>query len=91
MPFDLATLNRPLSENVKADLHTNGIESLCSTLKHAHKCTFHKMSPKHLPRHVQEFAGRGAIMTARPRPEPPEAKVPHPTCQPSKIELDKER
>ena len=27
-------------------------------LKRAHKGTFHKISPKHLNRYVQEFAGR---------------------------------
>ena len=27
-------------------------------LKRAHKGTFHKLSPKHLDRYVQEFAGR---------------------------------
>ena len=29
-----------------------------SLLKRAHKETFHKLSPKHLDRYVQEFAGR---------------------------------
>ena len=38
--------------------HTNGIESFWSMLKRAHKGTFHKFSPKHLDRYVQEFAGR---------------------------------
>ena len=30
-------------------------------LKRAHKGTFHKMSPKHLDRYVQEFAGKHNI------------------------------
>ena len=38
--------------------HTNGIESFWSMLKRAHAGTYHKMSPKHLNRYVQEFAGR---------------------------------
>ena len=38
--------------------HTNGMESFWSMLKRAHGGTFHKMSPKHLDRYVQEFAGR---------------------------------
>ena len=45
-------------EYVKENVHTNGIESLWSMLKRAHKCTFHTLSPKHLDRNVQEFAGR---------------------------------
>ena len=39
-------------------VHTQGIESFWSMLKRAHKGTFHKLSPKHLDRYVQEFAGR---------------------------------
>ena len=30
-------------------------------LKRAHKGTFHKISPKHLQRYVDEFAGRHGI------------------------------
>ena len=30
-------------------------------LKRAHKGTFHKISPKHLDRYVQEFAGKHNI------------------------------
>ena len=41
--------------------HTNGIESFWSMLKRAHKGTFHKISPKHLDRYVQEFAGKHNI------------------------------
>ncbi len=58
MGFDHATVKHSLSEYVKGDIHTNGIESLWSMLKRAHKGTFHKLSPKHLDRYVQEFAGR---------------------------------
>ena len=58
LPFDHETVKHSLSEYVKGDVHTNGIESLWSTLKRAHKGTFHKLSPKHLDRYVQEFAGR---------------------------------
>ena len=38
--------------------HTNGMESFWSMLKRAHIGTFHKLSPKHLDRYVQEFAGK---------------------------------
>ena len=58
LPFDHETVKHSLSEYVKGDVHTNGIESLWSMLKRAHKGTFHKFSPKHLDRYVQEFAGR---------------------------------
>ncbi len=43
---------------VDGDAHTNGVESFWSMLKRAHKGTFHKISPKHLNRYIQEFAGR---------------------------------
>ena len=58
LPFNHGVVKHSLSEYVKGDAHTNGIESLWSMLKRAHKGTFHKMSPKHLDRYVQEFAGR---------------------------------
>ena len=35
-----------------------GVESFWSLLKRAHDGTFHKLSPKHLNRYVQEFAGK---------------------------------
>ena len=58
LPFNHVTVKHSLSEYVKGDVHTNGIESLWSMLKRAHKGTFHKLSPKHLDRYIQEFAGR---------------------------------
>ncbi len=41
-----------------AAIHTNGVESFWSMLKRAHKGTFHRLSPNHLQRYVNEFAGR---------------------------------
>lgn len=58
LPYDHAVIKHSLSEYVRGDVHTNGIESLWSMFKRAHKGTFHKLSPKHLDRYVQEFAGR---------------------------------
>ena len=47
-----------VGEYVRGEIHTNGIESFWSMLKRAHKGTFHRLSPKHLQRYVNEFAGR---------------------------------
>ena len=47
-----------VGEYVREQTHTNGIESFWSMLKRAHTGTFHKLSPKHLNRYVQEFAGK---------------------------------
>ena len=52
------SVKHSVTEYVKGQAHTNGIESFWSMLKRAHKGTFHKLSPKHLDRYVQEFAGR---------------------------------
>ena len=47
-----------VAEYVRGQVHTNGIESFWATLKRAHKGTFHRLSPKHLHRYVDEFVGR---------------------------------
>ena len=52
------TVKHSLSEFAKGHAHTNGIASLWSMLKRAHKGTFRKNSPKHLDRYAQEFASR---------------------------------
>ena len=64
LPFDHDVVKHSLSEYVKGDVHTNGIESLWSMLKRAHKGIYHKFSPKHLDRYVQEFAGRHNLRDA---------------------------
>lgn len=53
-----ATVSHGSGEYVRGSIHTNGIESFWSLLKRAHKGTFHYMSPKHLQRYCNEFAGR---------------------------------
>ena len=58
LSFHHETVKHSLSQYVRGDAHTNGIESLWSMLKRAHKSTFHKLSPKHLDRYIQEFAAR---------------------------------
>ena len=50
-----------VGEFVKGMAHTNGLESFWALMKRGYHGTYHKMSPKHLNRYVQEFAGRHNI------------------------------
>ena len=50
-----------VGEYVDGHIHTNGVESFWSMLKRAHKGVYHKLSPKHLQRYVNQFAGRHNI------------------------------
>ena len=61
MPFDHASVRHSVGEFVDGMAHTNGIESFWSMLKRAHKGVYHKISPKHLQRYVNEFSGRHGI------------------------------
>ena len=47
-----------MKEYVNGQAHTNGIESFWAMLKRGYVGTYHRMSPKHLHRYVDEFAGR---------------------------------
>ena len=58
LPYKHESVKHSVSEYVRDMAHTNGVESFWSMLKRAHKGTFHKMSPKHLDRYVQEFAAK---------------------------------
>ena len=58
LPFKHESVKHSVSQYVRGMAHTNGAESFWSMLKRAHMGTFHKMSPKHLNRYVDEFAGR---------------------------------
>ena len=64
MPFDHEAVRHSLGEYVRGMVHTNGIESFWAMLKRAHKGTYHHMSPKHLQRYVNEFAGRHNVREA---------------------------
>ena len=64
IPFEHESVRHSAGEYVKEMAHTNGIESFWSLLKRAHMGTFHKISPKHLQRYVNEFTGRNDIRSA---------------------------
>ncbi|MXY85712.1 MAG: IS1595 family transposase [Chloroflexi bacterium] len=55
------TVAHSVGEYVDGMAHTNGIESFWSMLKRGYQGTYHQMSPKHLDRYVNEFAGRHNI------------------------------
>ena len=59
--FDHEPVNRSVGERVDGMAHTNGIKSFWSMLRRAHKGTLDKISPKHLQRYVDEFAGKHNI------------------------------
>ena len=65
MPNPHETVKHSAAEYVRylADekIHTNGVESFWSMLKRAHKGVYHRLSPKHLQRYVNMFAGRQNI------------------------------
>ena len=61
LPNPHEAVRHSVSEYVRGQVHTNGVESFWSMLKRAHKGTLHKISPKHLDRYVQEFAGKHNI------------------------------
>ena len=51
-------------EYVNGDCHTQGIESFWAMLRRGYQGTYHKMSPKHLNRYVNEFSGRHNVREA---------------------------
>ena len=62
--FEHEAVNHSVGEYVRGMAHTQGIKSFWAMLKRAHKGTFHKVSPKHLQRYVDEFAGRHNVRDA---------------------------
>ncbi len=58
------TVRHSVKEYVNGQAHTNGIESFWAMLKRGYYGTYHRMSPKHLHRYVDEFAGRHNVRTS---------------------------
>ena len=61
LPFQHEVVRHSVREYVKGLAHTNGVESFWSMLKRAYAGTYHKMSPKHLERYLNEFITRHNI------------------------------
>ena len=58
IPYDHESVRHSVGEFVRDMAHTNGIESFWALLKRGYQGTYHKISPKHLQRYVNEFSGR---------------------------------
>lgn len=52
------SVNHGVGEYVRQQAHTNGLESFWAMMKRGYYGTYHRMSPAHLQRYVNEFAGR---------------------------------
>ena len=64
IPYDHESVRHSVGEFVRDMAHTNGIESFWALLKRGYHGTYHKISPKHLQRYVDEFSGRHGIRNA---------------------------
>ena len=58
LPFYHESVSHGVSEFVRDQAHVNGLESFWASLKRGYHGTYHHMSPKHLGRYINEFAGR---------------------------------
>ncbi|MCY4142954.1 MAG: IS1595 family transposase [Gammaproteobacteria bacterium] len=61
LDFEHKSVKHSVGEYVNEMAHTNGMESFWALLKRGYIGTYHKMSPKHLDRFVNEFVGRHNI------------------------------
>jgi len=55
------SVSHSVGEYVRNQAHTNGIESFWSLMKRGHNGIYHKMSPKHLDRYVNEYSHRKCV------------------------------
>ena len=58
LPYEHESVNHSVGEYVRHQAHTSGIESFWAMLKRGYYGTYHRISPKHLGRYVNEFSGR---------------------------------
>ncbi len=58
LPYDHESVNHSVGEYVREQAHTNGVESFWALMKRGYYGTYHRISPKHLGRYVNEFSGR---------------------------------
>lgn len=65
VPFAHEAVKHLVAEYVRAQAHTNGVESFWDVFKRARTGTFHKMSSKHPNHYVQEFAGKHNIRESK--------------------------
>ena len=61
LPFPHEAVKHSVSEYVRGQAHTNGVESFWALMKRGYVGIYHKMSPKHLCRYVSEFERRHNI------------------------------
>ena len=61
--YERKTVNHSISEYVRGQVHTNGMESFWAALKRGYQGTFHHFSQQHLQRYINEFSGRHNIRT----------------------------
>ena len=53
-----SAVQHKIKQFVDGQAHTQGIESFWAMLKRSYTGTFHRLSPKHLDRYIQEFSAR---------------------------------
>ena len=62
--YDHKAVAHSVGTYVIGETHSNGIESFWSTFRRGYHGTYHKISPKHLNRYVQQFAGKHNLRNA---------------------------